>query len=146
MKTYFIIVPAETDLALKCNIYSVLLSLPNPNLLELYRSNPGRFKHVGHMNSQGRLVSFDGPKDIREEFVSCEPLMAGLVVDSSWIDPAEIDATARRVIDNRGQDALKACSDHAYLCRSDKDAASTGAFWQQVAERVKEITVSHSGA
>lgn len=72
----YLIVPAETDLALKCRI--VYRPEFSGNALRDYRENPKQWVDVGHMNSQGKLIAFSGPKEVAAEFRDCEPLMAGL--------------------------------------------------------------------
>lgn len=133
MKTYFFIMPAVTDLALKCNIYSIVLATKPSDLLQMYRTDPSRFTHVGHMNSQGKLVAFDGPSEARQEFLDCEPLMAGLTVSVDWIAPQDVMATAQRMVTNHGHKAAEFAGDHAYRTNGPGTARN---FWLQVSEQI----------
>lgn len=71
-----LIVPAMTDQAGQCRIVSRAGNWPNA--LDDYRKSPQKWKEVGLMNSQGRLVCVDD-SNLRVELQDCEPLMAGLV-------------------------------------------------------------------
>lgn len=92
----YLIVPAESDIAGTCGIFTKEASLikrGKDHALKDYRSDPYSWKHVGHMNSQGRLITLELPTYVRsantvgleaslwDEIRSCEPLMAGTVFE-----------------------------------------------------------------
>lgn len=70
------IVPAWSDQAGQCRI--VLADGRHMDPARSYKANPGLWKEVGLMNSQGRLVCCENIGNLREELKDCEPLMAGL--------------------------------------------------------------------
>lgn len=128
MKTYFLIVPAMTELAGKCNIYSILLSQSEKDLLGFYRRQPERFTYVGHMNSRGELVAFDGPASVREEMRSCEPLMACMVFCTGEILDKEVLQTAQRMYTNHGERAVEFAGMHI----SNNEPGPVQDFWRRV--------------
>lgn len=74
----YLIVPAVTDLAGRCNI--VFCEGFTGNALADYRQNPDKWSTVGHMNSRGELITLDAPANIYREFKGLEPLMAGIQI------------------------------------------------------------------
>lgn len=73
----YLIVPALTDTAGQCRIYSKEFDLKVPMYpLKDYRSNQDSWKEVGLMNSRGELVCLNAPLIDTEVIKSSEPLMA----------------------------------------------------------------------
>ena len=70
------IVPAWSDQAGQCRIVS--RNVDNCTQAPQYRDNQQGWKEVGLMNSQGKLVCFEGAEAERQEIKDCEPLMAGM--------------------------------------------------------------------
>jgi hypothetical protein len=80
--TTYLIVPAFSDQAGQCRI--VMRPGPAPrgrSALMHYRNYPDQWREAGLMNSSGQLVCLDAPDHVREEFIDCQPLMAGLSID-----------------------------------------------------------------
>lgn len=80
MKTVYI-VPAWSDQAGQCRIISTVTFKSIGDAKRDYEHYPDKWRECGTMNSQGKLVAYDGPKSERDEIVACEPLMAGLVFE-----------------------------------------------------------------
>jgi hypothetical protein len=74
------IVPAWSDQAGQCRI-STLSAQSLRDVKRDYEHNPDKWRECGVMNSQGKLVAYDGTQAERQEIVACEPLMAGLVFE-----------------------------------------------------------------
>jgi len=51
-----------------------------PSSLAHYRDHPEQWREAGLMSSTGRLVCLDAPSGVREQFLECLPLRAGLVI------------------------------------------------------------------
>ena len=69
------IVPALTDMASQCKI--VARHGKWSDAAVSYKSNPDRWKEIGLMDAQGKLVCADLPKSQYNELAECQPLMAG---------------------------------------------------------------------
>jgi len=78
----FYIVPAWSDIAGQCRI--VARDYFRGEARDNYRKEPEKWREVGLMSSQGKLVCFDGSLHARQEITDCEPLMAGLVFEVAF--------------------------------------------------------------
>lgn len=83
----YLIVPAVTDQAGRCNI--VFQNGFEGDALKDYRANPDSWKTVGHINSRGELVALDAPVGIYQALKGFEPLMAGICIPKHDL---EVDA------------------------------------------------------
>lgn len=75
------IVPATTNQAGQCRICATAACRPGLPAHVHYRAHPREWREVGLMNSQGRLVCFEGTPEQRAELIACQPLTAGLVFE-----------------------------------------------------------------
>jgi hypothetical protein len=80
MKTVFI-VPAWSDQAGQCRLVATSTFTSVGDAKRDYEHHPDKWREVGVMNSQGKLVCYEGTPTEREEIRSCEPLAAGLVFE-----------------------------------------------------------------
>lgn len=69
----------DEDIAGSCNFY--MKNLPaGASARDDYRANPRDWKHVGHMNSSGRIISLDHEavgRQLGKDLLESQPLMAG---------------------------------------------------------------------
>lgn len=79
MATTIYIVPAWSDQAGQCRIVARDDDFAG-TARDNYRAEPDKWREAGLMNSQGKLVCFDGSDAARQELKDCEPLMAGLTL------------------------------------------------------------------
>lgn len=83
MTTVIYIAPASGDTHHpQCRIYRIKFatSLVDVDMIcHHYRNHPERYTEVGLMNSQGRLVSFDGTRQQLDDLTNAQPLAAGVV-------------------------------------------------------------------
>jgi hypothetical protein len=84
MKTVYI-VPAWSDQAGQCRIVATVTAQKLSNVARDYDHYPDKWREVGIMNSQGKLVCYDGKPEERAEILSCEPLAAGMVFEFEGI-------------------------------------------------------------
>ena len=75
MTTIFI-APAFSEQAGQCRVYSTGSTFSG-EARDHYAKHPELWLECGLMNSQGRLVCFEGAEAQRQELVDCQPLMAG---------------------------------------------------------------------
>ena len=80
MKTIFI-VPAWSDQAGQCRLVATSTFKSVGDAKRDYEHYPDKWREVGIMNSQGKLVCFDGTAKERDDIKASEPLMAGLVFE-----------------------------------------------------------------
>jgi len=84
MKTVYI-VPAFSDQAGQCRIVATVTGQRLQNVSRDYNHYPDKWREVGIMNSQGKLVCYDGKSEEFAEIKACEPLAAGLVFEFEGI-------------------------------------------------------------
>jgi len=84
MKTVYI-VPAWSDQAGQCRIVATVTAQKLANVPRDYDHYPDKWREVGIMNSQGKLVCYDGKTEELAEIRSCEPLAAGMVFEFEGI-------------------------------------------------------------
>lgn len=72
----YLIVPAMSEVAGQCRIYTKDFDVLPKNPLKDYRSNPDAWKEVGLMNSKGELVCLSAPLGVRYMLENNQPLMA----------------------------------------------------------------------
>jgi len=90
-----LIVPAVTDQAGQCRIVVAEFDVRPDSALNAYRCDPDCWREIGLMNSRGKLVCLDAPREVWDDLKDCEPLMAGSQFTYDLDAPWECQAPGR---------------------------------------------------